>query len=161
LLLSERLTLLLEPVVEALGYELLLLEFSPHAGSASLRLFIDRPAGVKLEDCERVSREVAATLDVEDPIPQNYHLEVSSPGFDRPLVKPAHYRRFLGEKVKVQLLAPVAGRRKFSGVLLEAGETEIALQTTEGPVRLALADVERARLVPDYERKDSKANGTH
>ena len=164
-LLSERLTALLEPVVNALGYELLLLEFSPRQGTASLRLFIDAPAGVLLDDCARVSREVAAILDVEDPIQQAYQLEVSSPGFDRPLVKPAHFRRFLGEKVKVQMLVPVAGRRKFSGELLEAGEQEIVVRTMEGPVKLPLVDIERARLVPDYERKDSgtgsKENGTH
>ncbi|HWY24616.1 MAG TPA: ribosome maturation factor RimP, partial [Nevskia sp.] len=83
------------------------------------------------------------------------------PGFDRPLVKPAHFRRFLGAKVKVQLQVPVGGRRKFSGVLAAAGEQEISVQTAEGPVTLALADIERARLVPDYGRKDTDKGGMH
>jgi ribosome maturation factor RimP len=150
---QERLTALLEPVIADLGYELLLLEFSPHKGGASLRLYIDAAEGVGLEDCEKVSREVAAVLDVEDPIRQSYRLEVSSPGLDRPLVKPEHFRRFRGEQVKVETLAPVGNRRRFRGALLEAGDRDIVLQLPEGPVTLAYADIERARLVPDFEPK--------
>jgi ribosome maturation factor RimP len=152
--LSERLTQLLEPVVNALGYELLLLEFSPHRGRANLRLYIDwldgGAAGIGLDDCEKVSREVAAALDVADPIPHAYRLEVSSPGLDRPLVKPAHFRRFCGAQVRVQTLVPVAGRQRFQGVLAQADETAVVLRTSEGSVRVPLADIERARLVPDF-----------
>lgn len=151
-MLKERLTDLLEPVVADLGYELLLLEFNAHKGSATLRLYIDSPEGVDVDDCAAVSREVAATLDVEDPIKQAYQLEVSSPGLDRPLVKPEHYRGFIGEQVRVELLVPQAGnRRKFRGTLLAADERDITLQQPDGPVTLALADIERARLVPDFE----------
>ena len=103
----DRLQALLEPLVESMGYELVLLEFSPHKGSAMVRLFIDAPGGITLGDCEKVSREVEGVLDVEDPIPQNYRLEVSSPGLDRPLVKPAHFERFAGQLAKVQLVAPL------------------------------------------------------
>jgi ribosome maturation factor RimP len=157
-LLRERLIALLEPVVADLGYELLLLEFNPHKGSATLRLFIDSPEGIDVDDCARVSREVAATLDVEDPIPQAYQLEVSSPGMDRPLVKPEHFQRFRGEQVRIETLAPVAGsnRRRFRGKLLDANEREVILQMPEGPVTLALADIEKARLVPDYDTKNSE-----
>ena len=157
-MLRERLTALLEPVVADLGYELLLLEYNAHKGSATLRLFIDAPEGIDVDDCARVSREVAATLDVEDPIKQSYQLEVSSPGMDRPLVKPEHFRRFLGEEAKIELLAPLAGsnRRRFRGTLLEAGERDVTLQMPEGPVTLPLADIERARLVPDFDKKSSE-----
>lgn len=148
-MLGERLRELLEPVVNDLGYELVLLEFSPHKGAASLRLFIDSARGIGLGDCEKVSREVAATLDVEDPIPQAYQLEVSSPGLDRPLVKPEHFLRFRGEQVKVQTLAPIGGRRRFLGLITGAGEREVSLQTAEGAVTLPLAEIERARLVPN------------
>jgi ribosome maturation factor RimP len=149
---QDRLQAMIEPLVESMGYELVLLEFSPHKGSAMVRLFIDAPAGITLGDCERVSREVEGLLDVEDPIPQNYRLEVSSPGLDRPLVKPAHYERFAGSVVKVQLVAPKNGRRKFQGVLKGLKDGLVVLDTAEtGMVELRLDEIERARLVPDYE----------
>lgn len=152
-MLRERLTELLEPVVNDLGYELVLIEFSPHKGGATLRLFIDGlegETGVRLEDCEKVSREVAATLDVEDLIAQSYRLEVSSPGLDRPLVKPAHFSRFKGEAAKVELLAPRDGRRRFKGRIVDADAQSVALETEEGRFVLPLADIERARLIPNF-----------
>jgi ribosome maturation factor RimP len=152
-LLRDKLMNLLEPVVESLGYELVLLEFSPSSHHSLLRLYIDSPGGINLEDCERVSKEAAAVLDVEDPISSGYQLEVSSPGLDRPLVKRAHYERFINEEAKVQLLAPQNGRRRFSGKILGAGESAFTLATAEGNVEIPYADVERARLVPDYDRE--------
>ncbi|MGH8481415.1 MAG: ribosome maturation factor RimP [Nevskiaceae bacterium] len=147
---------MLEPLVQTMGYELVLLEFSPHKGSAMVRLFIDAPGGITLGDCERVSREVEGVLDVEDPVPQNYRLEVSSPGLDRPLVKPAHFDRFAGLVAKVQLVAPKDGRRKFQGVLKGVKDGRVVLDTADaGTVELALDQIERARLVPDYELADA------
>lgn len=161
MVLAEHLQALLEPVVNALGYELVLLEFSPHKGSAGLRLYIDAAAGIRLEDCERVSREVAAALDVADPIRQSYRLEVSSPGLDRPLVKPEHFLRFRGARAKVQTLVPIGGRRRFQGVLTGAEADNVTLATDDGEVRLALADIERARLVPSYDQPGSGRRGHH
>lgn len=152
--LQNRLVELLEPLVENLGYELVLLEYNAHRGSALLRLFIDAVGGVTLGDCEKVSREVEGLLDVQDPIPQNYRLEVSSPGLDRPLVKPAHFERFSGSVVKVQMAAPQAGRRKFQGVLRGLKDGRAVVETADaGTVELALGEIERARLVPDYEQE--------
>ena len=152
--LHDRLVVLLEPLVETLGYELVLLEFNAHKGSALVRLFIDAPGGVTLGDCEKVSREVEGRLDVEDPIPQNYRLEVSSPGLDRPLVKPGHFERFAGAVARVQLVAPQGGRRKFQGVVRGMRAENVVLETTDaGTVELALGNIERARLVPDYEKE--------
>jgi ribosome maturation factor RimP len=149
---QDRLQALLEPLVQTMGYELVLLEFSPHKGSAMVRLFIDAPGGITLGDCEKVSREVEGVLDVEDPIPQNYRLEVSSPGLDRPLVKPAHFERFAGSVAKLQLIAPKAGRRKFQGVLKGVKDGQVVLETADaGTVELRMDEIERARLVPDYE----------
>ena len=145
---------MLEPLVESMGYELVLLEFNAHKGSALVRLFIDAPAGITVGDCERVSREVEGRLDVEDPIPQNYRLEVSSPGLDRPLVKPGHFERFAGQVARVQLVAPQAGRRKFQGVLRGLRSESVVLETADaGTVELALGNIERARLVPDFEKE--------
>jgi ribosome maturation factor RimP len=153
--LQERLQALLEPLVESLGYELVLLEYSAHRGSALVRLFIDATGGVTLGDCEKVSREVEGLLDVEDPIPQNYRLEVSSPGLDRPLVKAAHFERFAGQQASVQLLAPRAGgRRKFKGTLRGMRAGLVVLDTPDaGTVELGLGEIERARLVPDYDKE--------
>ena len=149
---QDRLQALIEPLVQTMGYELVLLEFSPHKGSAMVRLFIDAPGGITLGDCERVSREVEGVLDVEDPIPQNYRLEVSSPGMDRPLMKPAHFERFAGSVAKMQLTAPKDGRRKFQGVLKGLKDGRVVLETADaGVVELRLDEIERARLVPDYE----------
>lgn len=154
-MLHRRLMEVVEPAVEALGYELVLLEYIPHQRNAMLRLFIDAADGISLEDCERVSREVAAVLDVEDPITQAYRLEVSSPGMDRPLVKPEHFVRFSGEQVRVQMLNPLDGRRKFKGVLLSCEDGVVAVQTELGAVQLPLADIEKARLVPNVEIRGS------
>ncbi len=148
---------MLEPLVKDLGFELVLLEYNPYRGSASLQLFIDATGGITLADCERVSREVEGLLDVEDPIPQGYRLEVSSPGLDRPLVKPADFERFAGSQARVQLIAPLAGgtgRRKFQGVLRGMQGGNVVLETFDaGKVELALPQIERARLVPDYEQE--------
>lgn len=199
-MLVERLTGLIEPLVEDLGYELVLLEFVPQARSALLRLYIDlaQPAagkevaadggaaladaaeaesesesesepavsgseseeigdisdsGIDVDDCALVSREVAALLDVEDPITQPYRLEVSSPGLDRPLTKPVHYQRFIGSQVRVQLVAPLQGRKRFTGLIQAVREDGVTLQTGAGEVELAFAAVERARLVPDFEKE--------
>ena len=151
--LRERVQQMLEPVVESLGYELVLLEFSPSTKSGLLRLYIDAPGGITIDDCERVSREVAAVLDVEDPISSGYRLEVSSPGLDRPLVKPAHFERFVNEQARIQLIAPRDGRRRFVGWIRGFRDGAVQLETSEGMVAIPLADIDRARLVPEYDRE--------
>ena len=157
--LRERLIALIEPLVGRLGYELVDLEQTSGRGSAVVRLFIDRPfpsapsgspadlrGGVGLTDCERVSREVSALLDVEDPIPTAYTLEVSSPGFDRVLRTPAHFARFLGARVAVELAAPREGRRRYTGTLLAADEAGIALEVDGQRVPVSFAEIGKARL---------------
>ncbi len=156
MLLSERLHALLEPVIVALGYELVLLEYSPQANSAMLRLFIDGPEGITLDDCERVSREVAGVLDVEDPIQKMYQLEISSPGVDRPLTKPEHYLRFEGEKAKIQVAVPIEGRKKFVGRLAGITGQSVRLETDQGLVEFELTQIEKARLVPDFKIGSSR-----
>jgi ribosome maturation factor RimP len=154
-ILRERLIALIEPLVGRLGYELVELEHAAGRGSAVVRLFIDRPRaepdsapgnGVGLEDCERVSREVSAVLDVEDPIPTAYTLEVSSPGFDRVLRTQAHFARFVGSRVFVELCAPREGRRRYTGTLLSADGAGIALEVDGQRVALAFAEIGKARL---------------
>ena len=156
-MLRDRLVALIEPALEALGYELVLLEYSPGIKTASLRLFIDAVDGVDLGDCEKVSREIAALLDVEDPIEKAYQLEVSSPGLDRPLTKVEHYQRFAGEKVRVQTLVPINGRKKFMGPIIGLEHRTLLLKQDAETVRIPLADIEKARLVPDYAKELRKS----
>lgn len=139
---------LLEPTVERMGYELADLELRIGGKSGVVRVFIDRPEGVGLDDCEAVSRQVSALLDVEDPVPGHYVLEVSSPGLDRKLTKPAHFRRFVGEEVRVQMRFPVEGRRRFRGKLLAAGEKAIEVEVDGVSHSLPMATIDSARLVP-------------
>jgi ribosome maturation factor RimP len=144
--LRERLIALMEPLLGRLGYELVELEHSAGRASALVRLYIDRPEGVGLDDCERVSREVSALLDVEDPIPTSYTLEVSSPGLDRVLRTPAHFARFVGSRVFVELKEPRAGRRRYTGALLSVDEAGIVLMVDRERVEVALAEIAKARL---------------
>ena len=168
---------LLAPTVEALGLELIGVEYLPAPGSALLRLYIDVPQAdassgrmVGIEDCESVSREVSAQLDVEDPISSNYTLEVSSPGVDRPLFTAAQFARFVGEEAKVTLKLPQDGRRRLQGriVGVEGESIRIEAEGTGGQkmmVDVAMGNVEKARLVPDWvalgfaPSKESKGRG--
>lgn len=146
----DRLIELLEPVAAAIGYELVDIEWHPGRRDSLLRVFIDLPpeAGrhVGLEDCERVSHELSAALDAADPIEQAYSLEVSSPGFDRVLRVPAHFRRFIGARVKVELRVPRAGRKRYTGTLLAADEERIELEVDRQKVGIGLNEIGRARL---------------
>ena len=146
---GEELRRMLEPAIEGMGYELIDLELRTGARDGLVRVFIDKdPDGIDLEDCEAVSRQVSAILDVEDPIEANYSLEVSSPGLDRKLTKPAHFQRFAGEQVKVKLRFPLEGRRNFSGQLKAAGDENIEVEVDGEVHSLPMATIESARLVP-------------
>jgi ribosome maturation factor RimP len=145
----EQIEKLVEPAVEAMGYELAELEWRLGPGRGLLRLFIDKDDGITLDDCEQVSRQVAAMLDVEDPIPGDYVLEVSSPGLDRKLVKPAHYDRFAGCEVKVKLRRMIDQRRRLRGTLLAREGANVLLRVDGDTVTLPMAEIDVARLVPD------------
>jgi len=145
---SEGLSRLLEPVIEGLGYELCDLEAKLGGRDGVLRVFIDKPEGIVLEDCEKVSRQISAVLDLEDPLPGQYALEVSSPGLDRRLSKPAHFERFLGEVVKIKLRMPLDGRRNYRGTLRAANEENIEVEVDGQAHSLPIKTIELARLVP-------------
>jgi ribosome maturation factor RimP len=144
--LRERLIALIEPVLARLGYELVELEYAARRSQAVVRVFIDRPGSVGLDDCERASRAIAALLDVEDPVPVAYALEVSSPGFDRVLRTPAHFERFAGSRVFVELKAPRAGRRRYTGTLQAVRDVGIELEVDRQTVAIAFAEIGKARL---------------
>ena len=145
---GEELSKLLEPSIESLGYELSDLELKLGGRDGVIRVFIDKPEGVGLSDCETVSRHISALLDVEDPLPGQYVLEVSSPGLDRKLTKPEHFQRFTGEEVRVKLRFPVNGRKNYRGALLASNEDEIEVKVDGESHSLPLGTIESARLVP-------------
>lgn len=150
---------LLSPTVESLGLELLGVEYLAAPGGAVLRLYIDVPvahdggdeaAQVTIEDCERVSREVSAQLDVADPISGNYTLEVSSPGIDRPLFTAEQFARFVGASAKVNLRLPQEGRRRLQGEIARV-EGQIVVFMLDGrEFAVSVDNIEKARLVPDW-----------
>ncbi len=149
---KDSLTELVASAVEPLGYELLGVEHLSQGRHSVLRVFLDSPEGITLDDCERASRQISAVLDVEDPIRGQYTLEVSSPGVDRPLFTADHYRRFQGQPVSVRLRMPLDGRRKFSGVIAGVEDDTLILADPESGEtwRLALDDIEKANLVPQW-----------
>jgi ribosome maturation factor RimP len=149
---------LLVPTVQSLGLELLGVEYLPAPGGALLRLYIDVPADadagdertVGIEDCEAVSREVSAQLDVADPITGHYTLEVSSPGVDRPLFTAAQFARFIGETAKVTLKLPQDGRRRLQGAIVSVDADRTTFDVDGTPFAVAIDNIEKARLVPDW-----------
>lgn len=131
------------------GMELVDLEYLREREGWVLRLFIDKPGGVGLDDCSVISRAVGASLDVEDLIPQEYHLEVSSPGLSRPLTKPVHFEKAQGKKVKVKTYGPLGEppRRNFVGVLLAVSPDGISVDVEgAGSFHIAFKDIAKANL---------------
>ena len=143
-----KLTQLIEPVIEGLGYELWGCEYVPRRRQSLLRVYIDRRDGVTLDDCSRVSHQLSGVLDVEDPIGGAYILEVSSPGLDRLLLKADHFRRFLGRRVKIRLKWLIDGRRHFDAQLRGVEGEQVRVVEQQTAYSIPLAAIERARLVP-------------
>jgi ribosome maturation factor RimP len=145
-----------ERVTASQGLELVDVEFRGGGKARMLRLFIDKPGGVTHEDCAFVSREFGTILDVENAIPGTYTLEVSSPGLDRKLVKPADFERFAGSRVRVSMREPLDGSRHFEGRLQGLREGLVVLEIAGGKkmpartVEIDLSNVEKANLVPEF-----------
>lgn len=148
---EQQLQAMLAPTITGLGYEFWGLEYLTHGRQAVLRVFIDSPNGIGVEDCATVSRQVSAVLDVEDPIPVEYTLEVSSPGMDRPLFTLDQYTRHVGELVKLRLRAPFEGRRNFSGQLVGIEGDEIVIVVDEHEYLLPIELIDKANIVPRFE----------
>jgi ribosome maturation factor RimP len=127
----------LDPELELIALE--------RPAAETLRLYIDHPGGVDLARCERVTEELRDLL-------ESWSLEVSSPGADRPLTKPEHYRRFLGRRVKVRTREAIGGRRNFTGTLTEADDECVAVQADGGALRIPLTGIRRSNLVPDFDQ---------
>ena len=158
---AERITGLVTPVAEMLGLEIVSVVYRREAEGFVLRIFIDRPEGVTLNDCTSLSRELSAILDVEDPIPSAYRLEVSSPGLDRPLVKPGDFDRFAGREITLKTDVPQAGeRRNFRGLLVGTREQFVLIEVDGVRYEIEYAQIARANLVPEIGESPKPRSGT-
>ncbi len=148
----DRLIARFEPEMNGLGYELVDVEFAPGPGGGTLRFYIDKPPdveeGIDAEDCAKVSHALLDSIEADDPLPGDYAIEVSSPGLDRVLRTPEHFARFVDSRVKVELLAPRDGRKRYTGMLRKADGESIEMDVDNFSVSIRLAEISRARLAP-------------
>lgn len=138
---------MLSPLVKELGYELWGCEYLSQGVHSLLRIYIDKENGINIEDCELVSKQISAFLDVEDPIPGNYSLEVSSPGIPRPLFYKEQYERYIGYEIQVKLFKPVNGSRKYKGTIVSAGNDILTLKVGEEQLQLQFSHIVKANLI--------------
>jgi ribosome maturation factor RimP len=148
---AKRVADLLEPILDEMGFELVDVEYLSNYGKWVLRLYIDKEAGVTIDDCVRVSREIGDIIDVKGVVTHEYTLEVSSPGIDRPLRKEKDFVGAVGKKVKVRMITPMHGRRNFTGYLKDFGNGTIYIEMDGGPVALPWAEVDKANLVYEFD----------
>lgn len=137
---------LIEPAVTALGYQLVGVELGP----GLLRVYIDHTDGIGVDDCQAVSYQVSGLLDVEDPVPGQYSLEVSSPGLDRPLFTAGDFERFAGQQVSLKLTLPFEGRRKYRGLLVGLDDEQVIVNAGGQEFSFPLDHIDQAKLVPNY-----------
>ncbi len=140
---------IIEPAVTTLGFELVGTQPVNEGHMQVIRVFVDGPNGITIDDCAKISRQIGAVMDVEEPIKGNYRLEVSSPGIQRPLFKLPHYVKYVGQRVKVRLHRPVNNQRNFVGALLSVDGSELSLETDNGIVKVNFEDIQKGRLVVD------------
>ncbi len=156
---SEHLVDLIEPIVEGLGYECVGIEYNSHPRHGLLRIYIDTAEGVLLEDCTKVSHQISGMLDVEDPISDNYELEVSSPGAERPFFKLRQFEQFIGDTVTVNLFKPINKQRKITGSIESVEGDIVLLLQADQLIEIPFQAMSKARLVPDYLIKKGGRNG--
>ena len=137
---------LIEPTVQALELELWGIEHASQGKYSVLRIFIESEAGITIDDCEKVSRQVSAILDVEDPISGEYTLEVSSPGLDRPLFTLDQFAQFVETEISVRTRSPIDGRRKFKGKIAEVTEDSVKVQVDKELFDLPILEIEKANV---------------
>lgn len=143
---------LVEPIASDRGLDLVDVEFQPHGRRSVLRLYLDRPGGVSLDDLAAMSREVSDVLDAHDTVPGQYTLECSSPGINRRLRKPEDFARFCGKSVRVRTSTPIAGSRNFAGLLLSASDDGIEIDdAAQGRLAVPLRSIERAHYEHDFQ----------
>lgn len=144
---------ILAPTITALGLELVYCGFVSEAGRRTLRVYIDSPQGVTVEDCIKVNRQVNAILNVELGTEETFDLEVSSPGLDRPLITLHHFQRFVGSEVKIKLYNTLENRRNFVGKLLKTQNDCVEVLVEGQTVAFDFKNIEKANIVPNFEKR--------
>ncbi|MDH5392211.1 MAG: ribosome maturation factor RimP [Gammaproteobacteria bacterium] len=149
---NDALWAMVEPVVTGLGYELVEIEYLSQDGMNILRIYIDQENGITADDCGKVSLQLSALFDVEEPMSARYNLEVSSPGLDRPLRKTSDFERFAGNRVKIKMTMPVGmdNRRNFTGILVGVTADQARIEVDGEEYELPIAAIEKARIIPKY-----------
>lgn len=147
---GSRVETLIADVVESEGFELVHVSFEPRGAKPLLRIYIDKPGGVTISDCSRVSRRVSVLLDVEDVVAGHYLLEVSSPGIERPLFKEDDYRRFRKREIRLVTSEKVDGRRKFTGFIEDFADGTLQLETDDGRHDIPFIKIKKANLVHHF-----------
>ena len=149
---NQQLENLLEPVVNSMEYEFVGLEFIAQGRHSILRIYIDSENGISVDDCAKVSHQLSAVLDVEDPIASEYSLEVSSPGLDRPLFKLAHYEQFIGHDVKFRTIRPQLenGQRKFKGTIDAVENDNVIFEVEDQTISVPFDEIEKANLIAKF-----------
>ena len=146
---------LIADAIGSFGYELVHVEYQPRRDSSVLKIYIDRPGGVTVDDCQRVSRHVGVMLDVEDLIPHRYTLEVSSPGIERPLFKPEDYKRFSGKEVRLTTLEKIEGRKNFVGYLRGIEEGVVEFESEGKTIKVPFRSIRKANLVYRFDNSNA------
>ena len=154
-----QLTEIIKPIVEGLGYECVGIEYHSHPRHGLLRVYIDSSNGILLDDCTKVSHQISGALDVEDPIPGNYNLEISSPGADRPLFSVQQFEQFTGSIVLVHLYTAVEGRKKITGIIEKVVDNIITIRETDKVYQVSFNVISKAHLIPDYSKTKGGRNG--
>ncbi|NOT84364.1 MAG: ribosome maturation factor RimP [Methylococcaceae bacterium] len=155
----DHLSVLIEPIVEGLGYECVGIEYNPHPRNGLLRIYIDKDNGILVEDCTKVSHQLSGVLDVEDPIQGNYQLEVSSPGEDRPFFKLSQFAAFIGSTVKISLFKAIENRKKITGVIQKVEDESVFILADGQIFELPFQAMSKARLVPAYNDANGEYSG--
>ncbi|WP_199609187.1 ribosome maturation factor RimP [Flocculibacter collagenilyticus] len=148
--LEQQLHELFAPSIEALGFELLGIEFVRAGKNSTLRIYIESENGITVDDCAAVSHQVSGIMDVEDPISTEYFLEVSSPGADRPLFNLDHYKKAIDETITLRLVVPQDGRRKFKGKLCSVENDAITMEVDGKEYNLMISNIDKANIVPNF-----------
>jgi len=156
--LESRIADLAKQIAVSMGMEVVLVEVKGEGNRSLVRTYIDQPGGISLDDCERFSKRLSVSLDVEDWIPFSYVLEVSSPGVNRPLLQQSDFLRFSGQNAKVRTRTPHEGQRNFKGKIIGVADDRLELEIAPGKqVEIALADIEKANLIPDLSMRPQGA----
>ncbi|BBN59541.1 ribosome maturation factor RimP [Hydrogenovibrio marinus] len=148
--LEDKIEQLLKPTVESMGFDFWGCEYLPAGQHSTLRIYIDKPSGVTVDDCGKVSRQVSAIMDVEDPISNAYMLEISSPGMDRPLMKPEQFQAYVNAVVQVRTSMDVMGRKRFKGKMVRVEQDGIEVEVDNEIYPIPFNMIEKANVVPEF-----------